>query len=357
MDGGTCPRGVWTNVTPSNADLSEPLSCGNFGTETVGVDPQHPEQLYAQFMCQGIWKSTDYGQTWNGPINTGSNGEMDCAGGITIAPHDTSTSPAMYQACIRGAATGFSRSTNGGVDWTHEKADIPGGNGQFYPPAVDSYDPKHLLMSGHGVAVLAQSTDGGQTWSGVELASGMTGGSTGGINFIDTGDAASTRNTWLWLAQATGSVGTWRTSTGAAGGDWTQVQSNEHPAGISNIYQPDARGTVYMVGLYSKDGWGVFRSPDYGQTWVHLGATNLQERIVFGTPKQVYAMMGNEIGGTGSDPALQTAPQPGTGGWTSPGPPAGMTQGPLQAAVTSDGTSSIIVLASWTSGLWRYIEP
>jgi hypothetical protein len=359
LDGG-CTPGTWVNVTPASVNLTDPLSCGNFGTETVQVDPQHAEQGYAQFNCQGIWKTTDYGQTWNGPVNTGVNGAMagDCAGGIAIPPKDLTSPPTIYQACIRGAATGFSRSTNGGVDFAHFTVDVAGSNNQFYPPAIDPYDPKHLLMAGHGVAVLAQTVDGGSTWSAVQLAAGMMGGATGGINFIDTGNAATTRNTWLWLSQATGGgVGTWRTSTGAANGDWTRVQTNEHPAGISSIYQPDSRGTVYMVGLYSKDGWGVFRSADYGQTWTHFGSTTLQERVVFGTPKQVYAMMGNEVGGTGSDPALQTAPQPGTTMWTIPKTPPAMKQGPLEAAVTNDGTSSIILLASWTSGLWRYVEP
>jgi len=358
LDAG-CAPGTWVNVTPKGVNLLDPLSCGNFGTETMQVDPQHPEQIYTQFNCQGIWKSNDYGQTWSGPINTGTNGAMagDCAGGATIPPRDTSSPPTIYQACIRGAATGFSRSTNGGVDWTHYTVDVPGANGQFYPPAVDPYDSKHLLMAGHGVALLAQSTDGGQTWVGVPLATGMNAGATGGINFINTGNATTTRNTWLWLAQATGGiVGTWRTTTGAANGDWARVQTNEHPPGISNIYQPDTNGTVYMAGLYSKDGFGVFRSPDYGQTWMHMGATNLQERIVFGTPKLVYVMMGNEASNSPSDPALQIAPPPGTT-WTSPKTPPEMKQGPLQAAVTNDGKNSIILLAGWTSGLWRYVEP
>jgi hypothetical protein len=201
---------------------------------------------------------------------------------------------------------------------------------------------------------------GGQTWTKVVLDPGMGGGGTGGINFIDTGDAATTRNTWLWLAQASGgTIGTWRTAQG--GGSWTKVETNEHPAGVSGIYQPpadqpDAGGVVYMAGLYSKNGYGVFRSGDYGATWTHLGTSNAMERIVFGTPRFVYAMLGNEFGQWGTDPALQTSPQPGTS-WTSEPAPSGMTQGPFEAAVTSDGKYSIVVLASWTAGVWRYVEP
>jgi hypothetical protein len=259
----------------------------------------------------------------------------------------------MFEGCIRGNATGFSRSTNGGVDWTYVTIDVPGGNGQFYPPVVDPYDPEHLLISGHGVLVLAESHDRGVTWTGVPLDPGMTGGATGGINFIDTGDPVTTATTWLWLAQSS-AIGTWRTSNG--GTSWKNVETNSHPGGLMQIYQPDTSGVVYMGGLYSTQGFGVFRSTDFGVTWMHYGATNLQERIVFGTPKYVYAMMGNEVSGQGSDPALQMAPQPGTA-WTSPPQPPGMTQGPLQATVTSDGTHSIILLAGWKSGLWRYVEP
>jgi hypothetical protein len=96
---------------------------------------------------------------------------------------------------------------------------------------------------------------------------------------------------------------------------------------------------------------------DYGQSWTHLGMSNLQERIVFGTSKHVYAMMGNEVPGTGSDPALQMADQPAGLDWTSPATPPALMQGPLQALVTSDGMHDIVMLASWSSGLWRYVEP
>jgi hypothetical protein len=344
------------NIRPKGVNLTDPLSCDNIGTETVQVDPRHPEQVYALFTCQGIWKSSDYGQTWNGPINKGTNGTTigDCAGGITIARGDGDGPPTLYQSCIRGAATGFSRSVNGGVDWTQEQVNVEGSNNQFYPPAVDPNDPKHLVMAVHGPALMVESTDGGLTWQNVPLDPAMLPGGTGGVSFINMDDATKTRGTWLWTAQANGDVGTWRKEPGSP---WTQVETNSHPGGVSQIYQPDNKGTVFMGGMYSKQGFGVFRSADYGKTWTHMGSDTLMERVVFGTKKTVYAMMGNEVQGTGSDPALQTAPQPGTSGWMLQPAPKEMMQGPLQAAVTNDGEHDIILLASWGSGLWRYVEP
>jgi hypothetical protein len=34
-----------------------------------------------------------------------------------------------------------------------------------------------------------------------------------------------------------------------------------------------------------------------------------------------------------------------------------MSQGPAMAAVTNDGTNNVIVVAGYSAGLWRYIEP
>jgi hypothetical protein len=357
VDAGTCPPGIWTNVTPK-VDLTNDLDCGNYGTETMQADTLRPSDFYTLFMCQGIWKSTDYGQTWTGPINTGNQGSVagDCAGGITIAPYNEQTPPTVYAACIRGNGLGFWSSTNGGVDWTRYSV-APGGSRQdFYPPVVDPYDADHLLMAGHEMNLLVESFDAGHSWRSVTTDSGMNeNGGTAGIFFIDTGDASTTRQTFLWLAQQSDMFGTWRTAD--AGTSWTRVDKNEHPHGLSQIYQPDRSGVVYMAGAYSALGWGVLRSADYGKTWAHVGSTG-NEAAVFGTSKSIYAMNSGAVGlGSSLEPSFELAPRPGTGTWSMPGTPKEMKIGAAQAAVTSDGTHNIIVTASWGAGLWRYVEP
>jgi hypothetical protein len=360
---GGCAAGSWTDVTPASVSLTAG-ACGNYGTKGVQVDPLRAQDVYAEFNCQGIWKSTDYGQTWNGPINTGQNGAAvgDCAGSIAIARSPTNPAPILYESCIRGTGTGFWRSTNGGVDWTNLSVLPDGGvadavNQQFYTPAVDPYDANHLLMSQHETDGLVQSTDGGQTWTTVILEPAMvTTGDTGGVNFIDTGDATTTRSTWLWLSAA--SAGTWRTSDGAA--TWAQVETNEHVAGSmhSEVYQPapSTSGVVYMAGEYSASGSGVLVSTDWGQTWAHVGLDQ-PESIVIGTPTHLYAMFGWAIGaGQSVDPSLEVGAPPGAGTWASPGTPPTMTQGPGQAAVTYDGTNEIVFVGDYNAGLWRYVE-
>jgi hypothetical protein len=353
--------GTWINVTPAGVDLTNYMGCGNYGFETVQVDPKNPSNLYAALHCQGIWKSTNYGATWTGPINTGTNGAKisDCAGGITIPPSSTASVPTIYESCIRGSGLGFWKSVDGGVNWTSYF--VPPGNSgyqDFYPPVVDPHDENHLLMATHEQNYLRESVDGGHNWTNVPMAGGMMqNGGTGEIFFINTGNAASTRGLWLWLAQASGGTyGTWRTSN--SGATWVKVDKNEHPHGVEQIYQPDNNGVVFMAGSYSDLGNGVLRSTDYGQTWTHVGSTASGEGVVTGSSTNLYSMFGYPIGVGGTTiAAFEIGAQPGTGTWVTPNVPAGLTQGPGQIRVVNDGTHNILVAAMHNAGLWRYIEP
>jgi hypothetical protein len=222
---------------------------------------------------------------------------------------------------------------------------------------IDPYDANHLIMAGHEQDSIVESTNGGRNWSAVPLDPGMlTNGRTGFVFFIDTGDARTTRGTWLWIGEENGGLnGTWRTAN--SGATWVQVDNNEHPTGAAQIYQPDSNGVVFMAGSNSTLGNGVLRSADYGQTWTHVGLSNA-ESVVIGTSKDVYSMFGFPAGpGATFDSSFELAAEPGDGTWVAPGTPAGLTQGAAQISAVNDGSSNVLVGAMWNSGLWRYIEP
>jgi hypothetical protein len=226
-----------------------------------------------------------------------------------------------------------------------------------YPPVVDPYDPQHLIMAGHEQDLLVESVNGGQSWTNIPINAGMReGAGTGSISFINTGSAAGTRGTFLWMTQESGGIYvTWRTTN--AGASWVQVDKNEHPHGYAEVYQPDASGVVYMAGVYSPLGWGVLRSTNYGVTWSHVGM-NGNQRVVYGTSKAVYSSYSYPTGlGAADGPSFQVAAQPGTGAWSSPATPAAMREGAAQAAVGSDGTRFYVVTANYGAGLWLYVEP
>lgn len=335
--------GTWVNVTPGNVAASVP-GCGTTSVSSVQVDAAHPSNLYAQFKCQGIWKSTDYGLTWTGPINTGTNGAAagNCEGGIAISPTTTAAVPTIYQYCIRGNL-GFWRSLDGGVNWSNY-AITPTARQDYLSPTIDPYDANHILLAAHEFDSLVESFDGGQTWNSVPLDSRMlTSTNNSFVFFLNTGSAATTRKTWLWMA----TTGTWRTTDG--GVTWAKVESHQNYGGGVQIYQPGG-GVVFMAGASSPQGSGVLRSTDLGQTWVHVGA-NQNESVVVGTSKNLYSMVGFP------EKNFAVASQPGTGTWVSPPTPAGLTIGAAEIAVVNNGTQNVLVGAMWESGLWRYVEP
>jgi hypothetical protein len=347
--GGVVDR--WADVTPAGISLTQTdFNRDNYGAQDVLVDPARPADLYAFICHQGVWKSTDYGQRWT-RVNLGPGGAMIDSGkpwgeGIdSNRCRDPGTPPTLYSA---GSQGGFWRSTDGGVSWTRfalpEDGKLRPQDG--YDVDVDPYDGKHLLLGFHEQSGLAESADGGQTWRSVTLPAGMNAGASWYPFFIDTGDPATTRRTWLMISQMTsGAVGTWRSVDGGAA--WKKVESNEHPHGGSQIFQH--QGVVYMAGVYGTQGWGVYRSTDQGASWTHVGISGSQA-TVYGTPRNVYvqpAPFGNQA-------SAARAPQPGTS-WTPW--PLGMSDGPKRVAVTHDGAHYILVGGNWLAGFWRYVEP
>jgi len=345
----------WVDVTPAGV-----VKTRDYGTQSIGVDPRRPSDLYTFFMQQGIYKSTDFGASWSGPINTGSNGgTIIGSGGITVADGGVGKPPIIYLANIRPipnnwTGVGFWSSLDGGVNWeTYVISSAPNGRQDVYPPSVDPGDSNHLLVNAHELDSMYESFDGGKTWSNVTLDPGMySGGGTSFAYFIESKDPKMTSNTWLYLTQE--KAGTWRTSNG--GVSWTKVDKNTHVHGCSQIYQPGG-GVVYMSGVNSDLGSGVLRSSDYGVTWTHVGPTQ-QQNGVFGTPNYVYSMYGWARANCNISVNFLSAPQPGINNWkTLPSDPNMNNGGEAMAAVTYDGKNYIIVTAQWLSGLWRWVEP
>jgi len=78
--------------------------------------------------------------------------------------------------------------------------------------------------------------------------------------------------------------------------------------------------------------------------------------VVWGTPKNVYAMYAWACASCDLGTQFEIAAQPGTS-WSTEIVPAELVIGPNGVVVTSDGTRNIFVGLMWDQGLWRYIEP
>jgi len=342
--------GEWEEVTSPDMDPSYFSGSSAFGAGNIVSDPARPTDMYVGGYGS-IWKSTDYGLTWT---------KLDCkpnppslALGHVLAVAGT-TPATLWMANISGAQHVY-RSTDGGLTFTLTGA-IPEqpDAASLYSIVVDPNDDKHLISGLHEQDKVLESSDAGDTWHFVSGSGWPDGGKSWFPFFVDTGDAATTSKTWFAIAQDGASA----VMTSDGGKTWTKpkgLEGLQHPHGGSNFYQNDQ--ALFVAGLRGPEGDGVYRSTDLGKNWARVAQGS--GAIVWGTPKNLYAMWGWACSGCGTNeggPQYQTAPQPGTD-WAMGKVPDKLDWGPNSVAVTSDGKHSVFVGAMWATGLWRYVEP
>jgi hypothetical protein len=352
-DGGT-----WENVTAPAMPSSLFTGSGGFGVGNVVQDPKRPTDMFVGGYGS-IWKSTDYGLHWS-EVKSNPVPPSGPLGHVLAIADDDGMTATLWNASPIGAHKVY-RSTDGGLTFTLTGTLSGGPDASLYSIVVDPYDSKHLLSGFHETDGLAESTDAGDTWHYV----GQTGWPSGGISwfpfFLDTGDATTTRTTWLAIAQNGGSACT----THDGGAHWTVptgIAGLNHPHGNAGILQLGS--TLFVGGTHSNGvtsvGDGVYKSTDLGATWTQVN--DKSAGIVFGSTKYVYAMWSWACAQCTWDPTGikvqdMMALQPGTT-WTSAAPIAnGLSWGPNSVATTSDGVHTIYVGSMWSSGLWRYVEP
>src|SRR6476646_1671415 len=134
--------------------------------------PSQPSVFYIGVVNGGVWKTTDYGRTWQPIFDDQPTGSI---GAIAIAPSNPSTvyvgSGEGLQRPDLSTGDGIYKSTDAGRTWTH--LGLRGGQ-QIPQIAVDPRNPDKLFVAvlGHPYGPnpergLYRSTDGGQTFQQV----------------------------------------------------------------------------------------------------------------------------------------------------------------------------------------------
>jgi len=288
----------------------------------------------------GIWKSTDYGNTWS-MVHQGF-GYVPQGLCIAVLP----STPATVLIGATGGVGKVQKSTDGGVTFAATAGGLPS---DLYSFAVDPYDGKHLVSGFHEAAGIAESSDAGETWHVVAGAGLPSGGVSWFPYFVDTGAAATTGSTWIAIAQNEGSV----VMTKDNGKTWTV------PTGIDGVIHPHGGAQIFQRGQQlfvpgSGHGDGVFVSNNLGESFT-LSPNTGPAAIVWGTPNHVYSMYGWSCFNCAIDPNFQVGSKDGDS-WTKPGVPKEMLMGADHVAVTYDGNHYIFVAAMRNSGIWRYVE-
>jgi photosystem II stability/assembly factor-like uncharacterized protein len=240
--------------------------------------PSQPNVFYIGQVNGGVWKSDDYGRTWNPIFDHESTQSI---GAIAVAP---SNSDIIYVASGEGlhrpdlsVGNGIYKSIDAGKTWTHL-----GLNDGFQIPAlaVDPRDPNKVFAAvlGHPYGPneergLYRSSDGGLTWKKAIYKDQNTGASDVEIDPSNPDVIYAS----MWQVRE----GPWEDNnelngTGGGlfksidgGGTWHPL-TNGLPENLSQIYvaiAPSDSRRLYATVATSPSGLGVYRSDDAGENW------------------------------------------------------------------------------------------
>ncbi len=254
-------------------------------TRAAAGVPDQPNVFYMGATDGGVWKSTDYGRTWN-PIFDGQ--DTQSIGAIAVAPSDSNI---LYIASGEGlhrpdlsVGDGIYRSTDAGKSWIH----LGLRDGQQIPAlAIDPANPKRVFAAvlGHPYGPNAErgiyrSEDGGANWTKVLSKNESTGGSEVVIDpknpqvvYASMWDARlapwedknSYEGTSGGLFKSTDGGTTWKQLTNGLPADLVQINVAIAASDPQRLYATVS--TKVEGGYASAKGLGVYRSDDAGASW------------------------------------------------------------------------------------------
>lgn len=259
----------WRNIGPYRAGRTK---------AATGV-PQQPNVFYIGSVNGGVWKTTDYGRTWQPIFDGQSSGSV---GAIAVAPSDPDViyvgSGEGLQRPDLATGDGIYKSVDGGRSWTH----LGLRDGQQIPQiAVDPRNPDRLFVAvlGHPYGPnsergIFRSVDGGRTFEKVLYKDENT----GGIDVILAPNDPNTVYAALWeTRQAPWENGQWQGRNSGlfkstdGGTTWQPIMNGlpTYDQGLGRIgiaVSPSDPQRLYLSVDEIRTN-AVFRSDDAGANW------------------------------------------------------------------------------------------
>ncbi len=244
--------------------------------------PSQPSVFYIGAVNGGVWKTNDYGRTWNPIFDHEPTGSI---GAIAVAPSDPNIvyvgSGEGLQRPDLSTGDGIYKSTDAGQTWTH----LGLRNGQQIPRiAVDPRDANRLFVAvlGHPYGPneergLYLSTDGGQSFQKVLYKDENTGANDVEIDpanpdIVYAAFWEARQGPWENAAWGGAGGGIYKSSDG--GKTWKQLTQGL-PAAPDGVVQanlaiaPSNSNRVYAA-VASTRGLGIYRSDDAGESWSRI---------------------------------------------------------------------------------------
>jgi photosystem II stability/assembly factor-like uncharacterized protein len=250
-------------------------------TRAAAGVPSQPNVFYIGQVNGGVWKSDDYGRTWN-PIF--DHEPTQSIGAIAVAPSDpniiyVSSGEGLHRPDL-SVGNGIYKSADAGKTWTH----LGLVDGQQIPAiAVDPRDPNHVFAAvlGHPYGPsegrgIYRSTDGGKNWQKVISKDENTGGSDVEIDPSNPDVVYASmwevrEGPWEDGNEFNGAGGGLFKSTD--GGSTWHALTNGLPKDLSQIYvaiAPSDSHRLYATLSTAAGKLSVYRSDDAGDSWSQI---------------------------------------------------------------------------------------
>src|SRR5580704_4857564 len=245
-------------------------------TRAITGVPSQPNVFYIGAVNGGVWKTNDYGRTWDPIFDHEPTASI---GAIAVAPSDPNI---VYVASGEGlhrpdlsVGDGIYKSSDAGLTWTH--LGLRDGQ-QISEMAIDPRDPNRLFVAvvGHPYGPnpergIYRSTDGGQSFQKVLYKDENIGA---GDVKIDPSHPDIVYAT-LWDArEAPWENGAWNGTGGGIfkstdGGQTWQQLSGGLPDGIVQAYVSISHSDPHRLFavVATKDKVELYHSSDAGNTW------------------------------------------------------------------------------------------
>jgi photosystem II stability/assembly factor-like uncharacterized protein len=249
-------------------------------TKAIAGVPSQPNVFYIGAVNGGVWKTTDFGRTWNPIFDDQPTGSI---GAIAIAPSDPNV---IYVGSGEGLARpdlsvgdGIYKSIDAGKTWTH----LGLRDGQQIPMiVVDPRDANKLFVAvlGHPYGPseergVYRSTDGGKSFEKVLSKDENTGASD--LEFDPTNP--DTIYACLWeQRQGPWENGAWAGTNGGvfkssdSGKTWKQLSKGLPEDGVVQAdvaVAPSDPNRIYAT-VANPRTVGIYRSDDAGENWTRI---------------------------------------------------------------------------------------
>jgi photosystem II stability/assembly factor-like uncharacterized protein len=251
-------------------------------TRAAAGVPSQPNVFYVAQVNGGVWKTDDYGRTWNPIFDHESTQSI---GAIAVAPSDpnivyVSSGEGLHRPDL-SVGNGIYKSTDAGKTWTHLGGLV---DGQQIPAlAVDPRNANKVFAAvlGHPYGPseergIYRSTDGGQTWQRVISKDENTGGSDVEIDpanpdVVYASMWEAREGPWEDNNEVNGTGGGLFKSTD--GGSTWHPLTNGLPKDLSQIYAaiaPSDPRRLYATLAAASGKLSVYRSDDAGDSWAKI---------------------------------------------------------------------------------------